>query len=88
MDILRSVNGVYQCVSNPENTKRYVLREIKSCYPVLVPVEDADGEEKVKVIARRYPIRVLTEEDFYEKAQVQQNGLFFRLKKALHRWRC
>lgn len=84
MDILRPVNGVYQCVNNPANTKRYVLREIKGCYPVLVPVEDADCEEKVQEIAKRYPIPVLTARTACK--EVQKPGLLLRLKRALRRW--
>lgn len=85
MDIFRPVNGVYQCVNNPDNTKRYVLREIKGCYPVLVPVEDA--EEKAEELARRYPIPVLTARTPSEEVQKSRSGLLIRLKKALRRWR-
>ncbi|WP_147325736.1 hypothetical protein [Lacrimispora amygdalina] len=85
-DILRSKNGVYECINNPDNKKRYVLQEIKGCYPVLVPVEDAGCEEKATEIAKRYPIRVLSKEDFSEKTQESQAGLLLRIKRTLRRW--
>lgn len=83
MDVLRPVNGVYQCVNNPANTKKYVLREIKGYYPVLVPLEDADCEKKIKEITRCYPIPILTKEDCSGKARVKWGGLLLWLKRVV-----
>ncbi len=45
MEIVRPTNGIYQCINNPDNKKRYILKEKSGCYSVLVPIEDADNDE-------------------------------------------
>lgn len=40
MDIYRQKDGIYQCINNPDNVRKYVLLESEGCYPALVPVAD------------------------------------------------
>ena len=79
-DILRPVNGVYQCINNPDNKKRYVLREVKGCYPVLVPIEDA-CEKATKI--SYYPVLRPLAENACEKSQQPRERLFSKLIKIL-----
>lgn len=39
MDIYRPVDGVYRCINNPQNKRRYVLKKEEGFYPALVPVD-------------------------------------------------
>lgn len=39
MSIYRPVNGIYRCISNPTDTRRYVFVEKEGSYPMLVPIE-------------------------------------------------
>ncbi|WP_068780517.1 hypothetical protein [Paenibacillus sp. GM2] len=47
MDILRPIDGVYQCINNPNNRRKYVLREVEGSLPVLVRIEGDDDDKAV-----------------------------------------
>lgn len=40
MEIFRTVNGIYQSLSNSANTRKYLLRRVKGSIPILEPIEE------------------------------------------------
>lgn len=87
MDIYRLENGVYRCMNNPDNKRKYVLHETKGHYPVLVPIDDVcDGvvpaDEKHITC---YPILHFTVDDACESTYTPIKSLFSRATAFLLR---
>ncbi len=58
MRIYRPVNDIYTCTNDTGNEQKYVMKEVKGCYPMLVPLEDAFKRKKLRQMAEHCRIPV------------------------------
>lgn len=66
MDIYRPKDGVYRCINNPNNNRKYIMVEAEGCYPTLVPTADntATGQGSNRPLHRTaVPVPCFIEED-------------------------